>query len=171
MFDVLARLHAKVNGKLEFHYVGATDPARYPEFAKAASFTICHGPQSSDGVRAIMARCHAGILTSYFEGLPCYLLEMLASGRPVGAIELPQYAPLILPGISGVLVARSKPRENCAEALADAFASLWRDIKSGRIDPLRLHGLIAPYSVETQFGRLFAIHRALQDGEPIATSR
>jgi glycosyltransferase involved in cell wall biosynthesis len=106
MFDVLARLHAKVNGKLEFHYVGATDPARYPEFAKAASFTICHGPQSSDGVRAIMARCHAGILTSYFEGLPCYLLEMLASGRPVGAIELPQYAPLILPGISGVLLAR-----------------------------------------------------------------
>jgi glycosyltransferase involved in cell wall biosynthesis len=35
MFDVLARLHAKLEGKIEFHYVGATDPARYPEFAKA----------------------------------------------------------------------------------------------------------------------------------------
>jgi glycosyltransferase involved in cell wall biosynthesis len=167
MFDVLARLHAKLNGKLQFHYVGATDPARYPEFAKAASFTTCHGAQRSDGVRTIMARCHAGILTSYFEGLPCYLLEMLASGRPVGAMELPQYAPLILPGISGVVVARREPREDCAEALADAFASLWRDIKSGRVDPLRLHGLVEPYSVETQFGRLFAIHRALQDGKPM----
>lgn len=167
MFDVLARLHAKLNGKLEFHYVGAADAARYPEFRKAASFTTCHGAQASDGVRAIMARCHAGILTSYFEGLPCYLLEMLASGRPVGAIELPQYAPLILPGISGVVVARREPREECAEALADAFASLWRDIKSGRIDPPRLHGLVEPYSVEAQFGRLFAIHRALQDGEPM----
>jgi glycosyltransferase involved in cell wall biosynthesis len=171
MFDVLARLHGKFDGKFEFHYVGATDPARYPEFARAESFTIRHGAQSSDGVRAIMARCHAGILTSYFEGLPCYLLEMLASGRPVGAIELPQYAPLILPGISGVLVPRGEPRETCAEALADAFESLWRNIKSGRVDPVRLHTLVEPYSVETQFGRLFTIHRALQDRSPRAKSR
>ena len=171
MFDVLARLRTKLEGKLEFHYVGPTDPARYPEFAKAEAFTICHGPQSPDGVRAIMARCHAGILTSYFEGLPCYLLEMLASGRPVGAIELPQYEPLILPGISGALVPRSEPREICAEALAGAFASLWQDITRGRIDPARLHGLIEPYSVETQFGRLFATHRALQDGRAVAASR
>ena len=85
MFDVLARLHAKLEGNIEFHYVGATDPARYPEFAKAQAFTLRHGSQTPDGVRDIMARCHAGILTSYFEGLPCYLLEMLASGRPVGA--------------------------------------------------------------------------------------
>jgi glycosyltransferase involved in cell wall biosynthesis len=171
MFDVLARLHAKLNGKLEFHYVGATDPARYPEFAKAESFTIRHGAQSSDGVRAIMARCHAGILTSYFEGLPCYLLEMLASGRPVGAIELPQYAPLILPDVSGALVPRRESRENSAEELAGAFESLWRDIKSGRVDPVRLHTLVEPYSVETQFGRLFAIHRTLQDRSARAKSR
>jgi glycosyltransferase involved in cell wall biosynthesis len=143
----------------------------YPEFAKAAPFTICHGPQTSDGVRAIAARCHAGILTSYFEGLPCYLLEMLASGRPVGAIELPQYAPLILPDISGALVPRSDSREESADALAEAFGALWQDIKSGRDDPVRLHTLIEPYSVETQFGRLFAIHRRLQDARRMTLSR
>ena len=103
--------------------------------------------------------------------MPCYLLEMLASGRPVGAIELPQYAPLILPGISGALVPRGESRANCAEALAETFQSLWHDIKSGRVDPLRLHALIEPYSVETQFGRLFAIHRALQDRGPATKSR
>lgn len=139
MFDVLARLHAKLEGNIEFHYVGATDPARYPEFAKAQAFTLRHGSQTPDGVRDIMARCHAGILTSYFEGLPCYLLEMLASGRPVGAIDLPQYKPLILPGISGALIPRSEPREKCAEALANAFASLWQDITRGCVDPVRLH--------------------------------
>jgi glycosyltransferase involved in cell wall biosynthesis len=171
MFDVLARVQRKLEGKLEFHYVGPTDPARYPEFAKAEAFTIRHGPQSPEGVRAIMARCHAGILTSYFEGLPCYLLEMLASGRPVGAIDLPQYAPLILPGISGALVPRSDTREGSAEALAAAFISLWQEIRDGRIDPLRLHELIQPYSVETQFGRLFAMHRALQDAGAVTTSR
>jgi glycosyltransferase involved in cell wall biosynthesis len=163
MFDVLARLQRKLGGKLEFHYVGATDPTRYPDFSKARAFTIHHGLQNPDGVRAIMSRCHAGILTSYFEGLPCYLLEVLASGRPVGAIDLPQYAPLIIPGISGVLVPRNGIRDNCAEALANAFASLRRDIADGRVDPVRLHTLVEPYSVETQFGRLFAIHRALQD--------
>jgi glycosyltransferase involved in cell wall biosynthesis len=162
MFDVLSRLHGKLAGKVEFHYVGGTDPTRYPEFTKADAFTVRHGPQSADGVRAIMARSHAGILTSYFEGLPCYLLEMLASGRPVGAIELPQYAPLILPGISGALVPRSEPRESCAETLACAFASLWQDIKRGGVDPVRLRTLVEPYSVETQLGRLFAIHRQLQ---------
>jgi glycosyltransferase involved in cell wall biosynthesis len=163
MFDVLARLHAKLGGKLEFHYVGPTDAARYPEFAKAQAFTIHHGPQNSDAVHAIMSRSHAGILTSYFEGLPCYLLEMLASGRPVGAIDLPQYEPLILPGVSGTLVPRNERRDACAEALAENFVTLWRDIVDGRIDPLRLHTLVEPYSVETQFGRLFASHRALQN--------
>jgi glycosyltransferase involved in cell wall biosynthesis len=168
MFDALARLWTKLHGKLEFHYVGATDPARYPEFATAEAFTIRHGAQSPDGVRAVMTQSHAGILTSYFEGLPCYLLEMLASGRPVGAIELPQYEPLIVPGISGTLVPRTEPREACADALANAFAALWYDITNGRIDPVRLHTLIEPYSVETQFRRLFGIHRALQDGSPVS---
>jgi glycosyltransferase involved in cell wall biosynthesis len=163
MFDVLARLHTKLEGKLQFHYVGATDPARYAEYGKAAAFTIRHGSQTPDGVRDIMVRCHAGILTSYFEGLPCYLLEMLASGRPVGAIELPQYEPLIVPGISGALVPRSDSRDDCAEALADAFVSLRQNIMAGGIDPLRLHTLVEPYSVEIQFRRLFAIHRVLQN--------
>jgi glycosyltransferase involved in cell wall biosynthesis len=104
MFDVLARLRTKLEGKLEFHYAGPTDPARYPDFIKAEAFTIHHGPQTPDGVATIMRRSHSGILTSYFEGLPCYLLERLASGRPVGAIDLPQYQPLILPGISGTRV-------------------------------------------------------------------
>ncbi|GAC1331534.1 MAG: hypothetical protein NVSMB26_10030 [Beijerinckiaceae bacterium] len=164
MFDVLARLHAKLGGKLEFHYVGATDPHRYPTFTNVEAFTIRHGAQSPDGVRTIMARSHSGILTSYFEGLPCYLLEMLASGRPVAAIELPQYRPLIIPGVSGALVARSDPPAASAAALAQALAVLWDDIVQARIDPVRLHTSIEPYSVETQFAKLFGMHRALQDG-------
>jgi glycosyltransferase involved in cell wall biosynthesis len=171
MFDVLSRLRTKLDGKLEFHYVGATDPARYAEFTKAQEFTIRHGAQNPDGVRDIMATSDAGILTSYFEGLPCYLLEMLASGRPVGAIALPQYEPLIVPGISGGLVPRTEPRETCAEALANAFVAIRQDILNGRVDPVRLRTLVEPYSVETQFGRLFAIHRALQDGRAVSPTR
>ena len=101
MFSVLAELGKRLSGKLEFHYAGTTDPNRYGEFAAIAPFTICHGFLPSDGVAALAAKCHAGILTSYFEGIPCYLLETLAVGRPFGAIRLPQYDPLIVEGISG----------------------------------------------------------------------
>lgn len=169
MFTTLARLQKAV-GKVEFHYVGATDPRRYGEFEAIAAATILHGPQSAAGVAAVMARCHAGILTSYFEGLPVYLLEMLASGRPVGAIRLPQYDPLIVPGKTGFLVARAADPATSAAALAAAFAALWDDIKNGRLDPAAIRMQAEPYSVANQMGRLFDCHRGLQRPQSILTS-
>ena len=90
MFRILRGLHLRLGGKLEFHYAGTTDPARYAEFADIAAFTTRHGFQSAEGVAAITARAHAGILTSYFEGMPCFLLETLSAGRPLAAVRLPQ---------------------------------------------------------------------------------
>jgi len=75
-----------LGGRFEFHYVGTSDPHRYAEFAAIEPFTIRHGFKDSAGVAEIMAASHAGILTSFFEGMPCYLLELLASGRPIGPI-------------------------------------------------------------------------------------
>jgi glycosyltransferase involved in cell wall biosynthesis len=161
MFATLARLK-EILGRLEFHYVGATDPKRYSEFEAIASATIAHGAQSSAGVATIMTRCHAGILTSFFEGLPVYLLEMLASGRPVGAIYLPQYDPLILPGKTGFLVERASTPAASADALAAAFAALWNDIKAGRLEPAAIRLEADPYSIANQMSHLFSCHRALQ---------
>ncbi len=165
MFAMLAKLAAKLNGALEFHYVGATDPHRYAEFAAIEAITTRHGPKTADEVAQIMRRCHAGVLTSHFEGMPCYLLEMLASGRPVGAIALPQYAPLILPGVSGALVERSDPPTAAIENLSDAFVDLWASIRAGGLDPQKIAALTQPYSIKAQMTRLFDVHRALQRGE------
>jgi glycosyltransferase involved in cell wall biosynthesis len=165
MFSVLHKLHARLGGKLEFHYVGSTDPYRYPEFGLVEHFTIQHGPKPSAQVAEIMARCHAGILTSHFEGMPCYLLEMLASGRPVAAIRLPQFDPLIIEAVSGSLIERSAPPDLCRAALVEAFVELWDSIRKGAIDPARLHRLVEPFSVEKQMMRLFARHRVLQQGQ------
>jgi glycosyltransferase involved in cell wall biosynthesis len=115
-----------------------------------------------DGVAAILAKCHAGVLTSYFEGMPCYLLETLSAGRPFCAIRLPQYDPLVIEGISGTLIERTEPDAKCQTALIAAFERLWDDISADRIDPMRVHERVKPYSVETQMSRLFAHHRALQ---------
>lgn len=165
MFRMFARLREKLRGALEFHYVGATDPHRYAEFAAIESFTIRHGLQMADDVARIMRGCHAGALTSHFEGMPCYLLEMLASGRPVGAIRLPQYDPLIVPDVSGALVERTHPDETCLAALVDAFVRIRDDVWSGALVPERIAALARPYALDRQMARLFGIHRALQRGE------
>ena len=161
MFETLRRLHAKLGGKLEFHYVGTSDPHRDKEFAAIEPFTVRHGFQTGDGVSAIMRTCHAGILTSYFEGMPCYLLEALSSGRPVGAIRLSQYDPLIEAGVSGFLVERPEDRAAAAEAMADGFVRLAADIAAGHLDPEAIRAKVTPYSVAVQMPKLFERHTAL----------
>jgi glycosyltransferase involved in cell wall biosynthesis len=168
MFATLAKLAARLEAtpvgrfrRVVFDYVGASDPQRFAEFAGIERFTVRHGPRKAAEVAALMARAHAGIITSFFEGMPCYLLEMLASGRPVGAIALPQFSRLILPGYSGALVERQPEPEASAEKLAEAFVGIARAIDEGRLDPAAMAALVAPYSVESQMGRLFACHAAL----------
>lgn len=161
MFETLRRLHAKLGGKLEFHYVGTSDPHREAEFAAIEPFTVRHGFQTGAGVSEIMRNSHAGILTSYFEGMPCYLLEALSSGRPVGAIRLQQYDPLIEAGVSGFLVERPKDRDAAAEAMADGFARLAADVFAGRLDPTAIRDKVTPYSVAVQMPKLFERHLAI----------
>lgn len=162
MFRVLTRLAERLEGRFEFHYAGTSDPHRYSEFAALEAHTIRHGFLDSGGVAALAEHCHAGILTSFFEGMPCYLLETLSAGRPFVAIRLPQYDPLIVAGVSGHLIERSEPVEPCEAQLVDGFVALWADIRAGRIDPEKVHQLVSPYSIENQMGRLFACHRQLQ---------
>ena len=162
MFRVLRDLHARLGGGVEFHYVGTTDPARYDEFSAIAPFTVRHGFQPAAAVAAIAARCHAGILTSFFEGMPCYLLEMLSIGRPFAAIRLPQYDPLVVEGVSGGLVERTDPDEACATALVDTFVTLRDSLRDRTLDPLGIHALVKPYAVDVQMQRMFALHRGLQ---------
>jgi glycosyltransferase involved in cell wall biosynthesis len=170
MFSVMRDLHERLGGRFEFHYAGPGDPHRFPEFAAIEPFTIRHGSCTAEQVAAIMAHCHAGVLTSYWEGMPCYLLETLATGRPVAAIRLPQYDPLIIENVSGSLVERTDPRPACRAALVEAFAVIWDKIKNGTFDPNRIHACIEPYSVTNQMTRLFACHREMQDARRIARS-
>ncbi len=159
MFRVLSKLHKALEGKIEFHYVGDSSADRYPEFQLIRDFTILHGLQSAQGVARVARQAHCGILTSYFEGLPCYLLEMLATGRPVCAIRLPQYDSLINSGLSGYLINRTEDVEICENELMHAFLITWSQIKSQAIDPYKINQLIQNYSISRQMSRLFDKHR------------
>jgi glycosyltransferase involved in cell wall biosynthesis len=164
MFETLRRLSDRLGGRLEFHYVGTSDPTREAEFAAIAPFTIRHGFQSAAGVSEIMRSSHAGILTSYFEGMPCYLLELLSSGRPIGAIRLGQFDPLVEAGVSGFMVERPEDRSAAADLMADGFVALAEAIDAGRLDPEAIRAKVRPYSVAVQMPKLFERHRALGGG-------
>ena len=168
MFDSLARLaqllaEAPAGGfrHVAFDYVGASDPALVTEFGAISALTTCHGIKTAPEVAAIMREAHAGLITSFFEGMPCYLLEMLASGRPIVAVALPQFAPLIEARRSGRLVARSEDRSATAAVLAQALRAVAAEIAGGRLDPSGIAAIADPFSVERQMGRLFACHEAL----------
>jgi len=58
MFRTLQRLHERLQGAFEFHYIGTSNPYRYPEYRLVESFTTCHGYCTSRDVASIMSRCH-----------------------------------------------------------------------------------------------------------------
>jgi len=161
MFRTLQRIHERLHGAFEFHYVGTSDPHRYLEYRLVESFTTCHGYCKSRDVASIMSRCHAGILTSWFEGMPCYLLELLSVGRPVVAVSLPQYALVVKDGRSGYLVERNADSARLIEALSDRLLVTWSEIRCGALTPPAIHAEIVQFSVDAQLPRHFAIHQQL----------
>lgn len=165
MFRTLQRTHERLGGKFEFHYIGTSDPERYPEFAAVRPFTTFHGFRTAREVAAIMTRCHAGILTSWFEGMPCYLLELLAVGRPIVAVTLPQYELVVEQGRNGYLVERDSDTGRLIEVLSDRMVETWSAIRSGTMTAQAIREHVIPYSVDVQLHRHFARHSQLVSGQ------
>ncbi len=166
MFGSLARVAERLRAapvgrfrRLAFRYAGPSDPSEIAGHQEIASVTTSMGVLAAPEVAALMRESHLGLVTSVFEGLPCYLLEMLASGRPVAAVDLPQFAGLVVAGISGRLVVR-RP-SGMAEAMAEAMLDLAAGIADATLDPSVIAERVAPFSVARQMGRLFDAHRDL----------
>ena len=168
MFETIRKLGEKLDGKVEFHYVGTTDPHRYDEFSAIENLTVRHGFMKAAQINELLSQMHSGVITSFFEGMPCFMLEVLAAGRPMGAIRLPQYELIVKPGTSGFFVERAETQQQSAELMADAFVELWADIRAGRLDPQAIQRCIDPFTVNNQLPRVFNIHRALLSPNPAA---
>ena len=164
MFKSVQRVREKLpaGSGVEFHYMGTSDPERFPEFAAIRDIAVLHGFKTANGVAEVLSNVHAGILTSEFEGMPFSVLETIGAGRPVCAIHLPQLPLAIKDGKSGMLVARSDDADDMANRLADAFVATHAQIKSGAITPESVAAEVSDFAPEKQIPRIFEKHREIQ---------
>jgi glycosyltransferase involved in cell wall biosynthesis len=163
MFRAIDQLRKRLKGGVVFHYIGTSDPNRFAEFADIADITVRHGFKDAAGMAATLASAHAGILTSEFEGMPRFVLETLAVGRPVVAVHLPQLEPVIHHGDSGFLVTRAGAPADMAEALAQRFIDVRDAIDAGEMDPARIADAVQAFTPGTQLARVFRYHQEIQD--------
>ncbi|MGB3447550.1 MAG: glycosyltransferase [Xanthobacteraceae bacterium] len=167
MFMTIDRLRQRLARPVEFHYVGTSDPHRFVEFNKIEDITVQHGFKDAAGMAATLAHAHSGILTSEFEGMPRFVLETLAVGRPVVATHLPQLESVIRDGESGFLVPRTNSRGGMADQLAQRFIDIERQIEMGTIDPVRIATHIRLFTPDTQLARVFRYHQEIQNARGI----
>jgi glycosyltransferase involved in cell wall biosynthesis len=170
MFRTIARLRQRWGRGVEFHYIGTSDPHRFAEFADIEDVTIRHGFKDAAGMAATLAAAHAGILTSEFEGMPRFVLETLAVGRPVVAMHLPQLEPVIHHGESGFLVQRGGTADDLADALAQRFIDVRDAIDAGTMDPVKIAGAIESFTPGTQLARVFRYHHEIQNARGMAVA-
>jgi lipopolysaccharide/colanic/teichoic acid biosynthesis glycosyltransferase/glycosyltransferase involved in cell wall biosynthesis len=110
-----------------FALVGDTDsgnPTAIP--VRQLTEWRAHGPVEwwghQDNVKSILQRCHIACLPSYREGVPKFLIEAAACGRPIVTTDVPGCREIVQHGRNGLLV----PARNC-QALADALRQLIAD--------------------------------------------
>jgi glycosyltransferase involved in cell wall biosynthesis len=168
MFAVVGALKRRLGGKVEFHYAGGSDPTRWPNFDAIDAVTTRHGPLRTEEMAALVRSVHIAMMTSHWEGMPCFMLEALSSGRPFVGPSLPQFGKVLLSPLHGLTVERRGSIAESAEAWADAVMELWQAIGRGEVVPQRLHEAVQPFSVKRQLGRLYAVHAALAGGGDIA---
>ena len=161
MFATIAALARRINGQLRFHIMGPGNPAEFPEFAAIAALTEQHGSLSTQHVAEVIRSVHCGLLTSKTEGLPCFLLETLASGRCFGSVMLPSLVPFVVAEETGLLVERAGETTQSAEALAAGLETIWQGIQAGAYDPARIAAKVEPYAARRLFKIIFEHHARL----------
>jgi glycosyltransferase involved in cell wall biosynthesis len=166
--DIMMRVMRRVRElgqEIAFHYVGDGDLTRYPDFEAIRDVATMHGRCPAAEVARIIAEADMGLLTSEFEGMPRFVIECVASGRPVVALLLPQLEAMFARGPVGALVPRGPDME---AAMARAIIALGADIRSGRLEPSAIATAAAAHAPVTLLNKIWNAHRELA-GMPTRT--
>jgi glycosyltransferase involved in cell wall biosynthesis len=157
MFSVIAELQ-KLTGRVRFHYVGDGDTEQFPEFAAIRNITTRHGIMASPQIAEVMARCQMGILTSDFEGMPRFVMELLTSGRPAVCLHLPQLEDVIRDSETGFLIRRGPDQ---VQEHARRMLETYELARGAKLSPMTLRQAVEPFSPQSLLGKIWRDHRRL----------
>lgn len=162
-------LQARGRAKIELLAAGIPDPGAPGAVSEdelraweAAGFLRYLGRKDADEIIELLTRCDGAVLPSYYrEGIPRFLIEAAAAGRPGVASDISGVREIVRNEETGLLV----PPRNAA-ALADALQRLAEDA------PLRARlGAAGRELAERSFSReavlaaTFAVYRELLPGQ------
>ena len=159
--DIMMRVMSKVRAlgqEIEYHYIGDGELTEYEEFSAIRDVTTLHGRKPAAEVCEIMSDCDIGLLTSEFEGMPRFVIECVASGRPVVALHLPQLENMFSTGVAGQLIERGGDQE---ERMAVAIVELAKDIRGGNINPNRVAPAADAHKPRKLLNKIWNDHRRL----------
>jgi glycosyltransferase involved in cell wall biosynthesis len=162
MFRAISKLEKKIPGKVEFHYIGTSDPKRFEEFKLIERFTTLHGFQEAVGIAKILEEMHCGILTSEFEGMPRFVLETLGAGRPTVAVHLPQLEAVIKEGVSGYLIERSDDIDHLDDLVSHRLADIRTMIARNEIQPDNVAFEVRDFTPSNLLGRVYSYHKEIE---------
>lgn len=171
MLAVARRLREIVPEGVEFHYVGNSDPGKVPGLVEAGDLCVLHGFRTPAEIAEIWKDLHLGILTSEFEGTPVFVLEALASGRPMISVKLPQLSHLIVDGLSGRMLDVNDPSPGTVDLMAQSCLSTWQDIQAARLDPNGIAAMVEPLSTDRLMQKIFDVHRGIGERPPLVSGK
>jgi glycosyltransferase involved in cell wall biosynthesis len=159
--DIMMRVMQRVRElgqEIAYHYVGDGDLTLFPEFAAIRDVATLHGRRPAADVARIIADCDIGLLTSDFEGMPRFVIECVASGRPVVALHLPQLEAMFARGAAGRLVPRGRDME---EEMAQRVVALGIEIRAGRVEPAAVAKAAEAHAPIILLNKIWNDHRRL----------
>ena len=165
LFRAIQHLNETLSTPTQFVYIGGGAPEKWDHYEAIKPHFDSLGMQNSAGVANGLSGAHVGLLASEFEGMPCFVLELLSRGRPLVSLDLPQLKLVVEDGVSGYIVPRGESDEANALALAHALKRAGEDVMSGAMRPAAIHAKIIPFSNAVQLQRLYANHARLRKGE------
>jgi len=162
MFKIMKVLQAKLHNKVEFHYIGVSDPTIFSEYRDVKDIVICHGFKRSSEIAKMWQNFHMGIVTSIFEGWPVYVMEAICAGRPVVSLNLEQMQDTFKNTMCGEMLLINNDFDLTINEMSDSFIRHWNLIQNESLDPLIVNSMINPFKVSKQLDVLFHLHTSLE---------
>jgi glycosyltransferase involved in cell wall biosynthesis len=117
--------------------------------------------QRSDVVRILNEETDAYVTASRIEGLPCALLEAMATELPVIVSDIPEHLEVVQHGVEGLCFRLNDP-EDFAEKVLEALS--WPD-RGRAIGARNREKIVRDFSVESWIEKELAVYERVMAGE------